>query len=109
MFSFIFLEIANLNLQAVPSGQHLKELSKQVGNCPLHLGLELGLSYPEIEQSVFSFPKDLYGLVEDILGKWKNKSKVKTIHSLMMALERVNAGGLRYLLEISNLSNTKES
>ncbi|CAC5397212.1 unnamed protein product [Mytilus coruscus] len=94
-------EIEDFNLQAIPSDQHLKELSNQIGNCPLQLGIELGLSFTEVEQSLFSFPKDLPGLVEDILIKWKRKSKVKTIHSLMIALERVNAGGIRYLLELS--------
>ncbi|XP_052070067.1 uncharacterized protein LOC127708924 [Mytilus californianus] len=99
-------EIADFNLQAIPTDQHLKELSNQIGNCPLQLGIELGLSFTEVEQSLFSFPKDLPGLVEDIVIKWKRKSKVKTIHSLMLALERVNAGGIRYLLDLSkNLSD----
>ncbi|CAG2220165.1 unnamed protein product [Mytilus edulis] len=79
----------------------------QIGNCPLQLGVELGLSFIEIEHSLFSFPKDLFGLVEDILTKWRRKSKVKTIYSLMLALERVNAGGLQYLLEISKLPHAK--
>lgn len=73
----------------------------------MQLGVELGLSFTEIEQSLFSFPKDLPGLVEDILTRWRKKSKVKTIYSLMLALERVNAGGLRYLLEISKLAYAK--
>ncbi|XP_076073079.1 uncharacterized protein LOC143044801 [Mytilus galloprovincialis] len=94
-------EIEDINLQAIPSDQHLKELSNQIGNCPLQLGIELGLSFTEVDQSLFSFPKDLSGLVEDILKKWKKNSKVKTIHSLMLALERVNAGGIRYLLDLS--------
>ncbi|XP_063447540.1 uncharacterized protein LOC134727081 [Mytilus trossulus] len=94
-------EIADFNLQAIPSDHHLKELSNQIGNCPLQLGIELGLTFTEVEQSLFGFPKDLPGLVEDIVMKWKRKSKVKTIHSLMLALERVNAGGIRYLLDLS--------
>ncbi|CAG2208653.1 unnamed protein product [Mytilus edulis] len=94
-------EIEDINLQAIPSDQHLKELSNQIGNCPLQLGIELGLSFTEVDQSLFSFPKDLSGLVEDILKKWKRNSKVKTIHSLMLALERVNAGGIRYLHDLS--------
>ncbi|XP_076080074.1 uncharacterized protein LOC143050853 [Mytilus galloprovincialis] len=93
-----FLEIADLNLQVIPSDKHLKELSNKIGNCPLQLGIELGLSFTEVEQSLFSFTKDLPCLVEDILAKWKRKSKVKTLHCLMMALERVNAGGVSYLL-----------
>lgn len=99
--------MADFNLQTIPSDQHLKELSIQIGNCPLQLGVELGLSFIEIEHSLFSFPKDLSGLVEDILTKWRRKSKVKTIYSLMLALERVNAGGLQYLLEISKLPHAK--
>ncbi|VDI17402.1 Hypothetical predicted protein, partial [Mytilus galloprovincialis] len=94
-------EIEDINLQAIPSDQHLKELSNQIGNCPLQLGIELGLSFTDVDQSLFSFPKDLSGLVEDILKKWKKNSKVKTIHSLMLALERVNAGGIRYLHDLS--------
>ncbi|CAG2244887.1 unnamed protein product [Mytilus edulis] len=99
-------EIEDINLQAIPSDQHLKELSNQIGNCPLQLGIELGLSFTEVDQSLFSFPKDLSGLVEDILKKWKRNSKVKTIHSLMLALERVNAGGIRYLHDLSKSSQT---
>ncbi|XP_076082141.1 uncharacterized protein LOC143052879 [Mytilus galloprovincialis] len=95
------VEYAELNLQADPTDQHLKELSNQIGNCPLQLGIELGLSFTEVEQSLFRFPKDLPGLVEDILKKWKAKSKVKTILSLMMALQRVDAGGVRYLRDIA--------
>lgn len=105
IFNFIAPEIADLNLQEIPSDQHLKELSNQIGNCPLQLGIELGLSFTEVEQSLFKFPKDLPGLVENILIKWKTKSKMKTIHSLMMVLERVEAGGVRYLREISKRSN----
>lgn len=104
-FSFIAPEIANSNLQAIPTKQQLKELSNEIGNCPLQLGIELGLSFTEVEQSLFRFPKDLPCLLEDILIKWEKKSKVKTIHSLMLALERVNTGGLRYLLEISKVSD----
>ncbi|CAC5406648.1 unnamed protein product [Mytilus coruscus] len=95
------LEIANLDLQIIPTDKHLQELSNHIGNCPMQLGMELGLSFEEIEQSLFSFPKDLPGLVENILTKWKESSKVNTIHRLMMALEQVNAGGLQYLLDIS--------
>ncbi|XP_063427756.1 uncharacterized protein LOC134711219 [Mytilus trossulus] len=101
------LAMADFNLQTIPSDQHLKELSNQVGNCPLQLGVELGLSFTEIEQSLFSFPKDLPGLVEDVLTKWRRKSKVKTIYSLMLALERVNTGGLQYLREISKRPHAK--
>ncbi|XP_071136777.1 uncharacterized protein [Mytilus edulis] len=94
---------ADFKLQAIPSDIHLKELSNHIRNCPLQLGVELGLSFIEVEQSLFSFTKDLSGLVEDILKKWRKKSKVKTTIMLMMALQRVNAGGVRYLYDISKL------
>ncbi|CAG2219395.1 unnamed protein product [Mytilus edulis] len=45
------VEYAELNLQADPTDQHLKELSNQIGNCPLQLGIELGLSFTEVEQN----------------------------------------------------------
>lgn len=105
-FFLIFLhEKADYNHQVTPTDQDLKELSKQIGNCPLQLGIELGLSFREVEQSLFSFPRDLSGLVEDILMTWKKKSKIKTIHSLMMALERVNAGGLKYKFTCTKYKN----
>ncbi|CAG2189434.1 unnamed protein product [Mytilus edulis] len=95
------LEIADLNLQVIPSDQHLKILSNHIGNCPFQLGIELGLSYKDVKQSLFSFPRNLPGLVESILAKWKKNLKVTTIHSLIMALGRVDAGGFKCLLETS--------
>ncbi|VDI06594.1 Hypothetical predicted protein [Mytilus galloprovincialis] len=96
-------EIADFHLQNIPSDYHLKELSNHIGNCPLQLGIELGLSFTDVQQSLVKFPKDLPGLLGNILGKWKKQSKVKTIHSLIMALERVREGGVRYLHYISKL------
>lgn len=96
-----WLEIEDLNLQVIPSDQHLKILSSHIGNCPFQLGIELGLSYKDVKQSLFSFPRNLPGLVESILAKWKKNLKVTTIHSLIMALGRVDAGGFQCLLETS--------
>ncbi|CAG2208115.1 unnamed protein product [Mytilus edulis] len=96
-------EIADFHLQNIPSDYHLKELSNHIGNCPLQLGIELGLSFTDVQQSLVKFPKDLPGLLGNILGKWKKQSNVKTIHSLIMALERVREGGVRYLHYISKL------
>ncbi|XP_052096418.1 uncharacterized protein LOC127731675 [Mytilus californianus] len=95
------LDIADFNLQETPSDGVLKELSFQVGNCALQLGIELGVSFNEVENSLFKFPKDLPGLIEDILMKWKATSKLKTFHSLMLALKRVQGGGVNYLHKMS--------
>lgn len=79
----------------------MEKLSNQIGNCALQLGIELGISFYEVEKSVVKFPKDLSGLIEDILKKWKATSKIKTTHSLMMALLRVGGGGVQYLHKIT--------
>ncbi|XP_063426192.1 uncharacterized protein LOC134709993 [Mytilus trossulus] len=95
------LGIAGFNLQEIPSDKVLKELSCRVGNCAIQLGIELGVSFDEVENSLLRFPKDLTGLIEDILKKWKEKSKIKTFLSLMLALIRVKGGGVQYLLRMS--------
>lgn len=78
----------------------MKALSNQIGNCALQLGIELGVKVHEVEHSFTMFHKDLPGLLEDILKKWKTGSKVPTFYSLMMALTRVNGGGVRYLRKV---------
>ena len=47
------LGIDGIELQRVPDDDVLKELSEQVGNCAIQLGVELGLSMMEIEQTLF--------------------------------------------------------
>lgn len=89
--------IDDFNLQKIPSDGVLKELSNRVGNYALQLGIELGVSFHEVENSLFKCPKDLPGLVEDILKKWKAESKIKTFKRLMLALQRVDGGGVDYL------------
>lgn len=87
----------DLNLQKIPIDGVLKGLSYKVGNCAPQLGIELGVSVNDIENSLFKFPKDLPGLIEDILMKWKAKSKIKTFKRLLLALQRINGGGGEYL------------
>ncbi|XP_071122541.1 uncharacterized protein [Mytilus edulis] len=94
-------DIADFDLQKIPNDGVLKELSNQVGNCALQLGIELGVSINEVENSLYKFPKDLPGLIEDILKKWKAKSIIKTFKSLMLALQRVKGGGVKYLHRMS--------
>jgi hypothetical protein len=41
------IDIDNIALQQIPEDDVLRELSKQVGNCAMQLGVELGLSMVE--------------------------------------------------------------
>ncbi|CAG2238282.1 unnamed protein product [Mytilus edulis] len=66
---------ANPNLKKIPTDKALFNLSKQIGNCSLELGIELGLNVAEIEQILFKNDKNLRRLIEDILLLWKMKSK----------------------------------
>lgn len=95
-----FSEFADFKLCETPGDDVLKALSYQIGNCALQLGIELGVTLYGVENSFIKFPKDLPGLLEDILKKWKNESKVATFYSLMMALKLVNGGGVRYLRKL---------
>lgn len=94
---FFLSDIADFTLQETPGDDVLEELSKHIGNCALQLGIELGVSFHKLQSSFIKFPKDLPGLLEDILKIWKTESKVPTYHSLMMALSRVDGGGVGYL------------
>ncbi|CAG2192440.1 unnamed protein product [Mytilus edulis] len=93
-------DIADFKLLETPGDDVLEELSKQIGNCALQLGIELGVSFHKLQSSFIKFPKDLPGLLEDILKIWKTESKVPTYHSLMMALTRVDGGGVGYLRKL---------
>ncbi|XP_076071937.1 uncharacterized protein LOC143043577 [Mytilus galloprovincialis] len=90
--------IAESRLQMSPPDKVLNELSRNLGNCVIQLGIELGINFSSIEESMYRFPKDMYGQIYDILKKWKRQRSISpTIHRLMMALQRVDSGGLSYL------------
>ncbi|XP_052059249.1 uncharacterized protein LOC127711894 [Mytilus californianus] len=92
------LDIAEIRLQEVPHDNVLKDLPKNLGNCAIQLGIELGVSISSIEETLTRHPRDMYNQIEDILRKWKTSREVKpTIYRLMLALERVHTGGLEYL------------
>jgi hypothetical protein len=76
----------------------LKELSEQVGNCAMQLGVELELSMMEIEQTLFKYSKDIFSQTFDVLKKWKYSRKVKpTIRILMKAMQASDPRGLVFL------------
>ena len=51
------IEIDSNALQQIPGDDVLRELSKQVGNCAMQLGVELGLSMVEIEQTLLNIQR----------------------------------------------------
>ncbi|CAG2223917.1 unnamed protein product [Mytilus edulis] len=85
--------------------QVFREETKLRGNYALQLGIELGVSFYEVENSLYKCPKDLPGLIEDILKKWKAKSKMKTFKRLMLTLQRVNGGGVDFLQSMLKTPN----
>lgn len=99
-YQYIFIDRADVNLQDIPHDDDLKDLHKNIGNCAIQLGIELGVSMSSIKETMVRYHKDMYGQIDDILRKWKSSRAVKpTIYRLMRALERVDTGGLDYLKE----------
>jgi hypothetical protein len=47
-------------LQQIPDDDVLRELSEQVGNCAMQLGVELGLSMVKIEETLSNYSKDMF-------------------------------------------------
>ena len=93
-----FIGIDDIALQRIPDDDVLKELSQQVGNCAIQLGVELGLSMMEIEQTLFKYSKDIFSQTFDVLKKWKYARKVKpTIRILMRAIQSSDPRGLVFL------------
>ncbi|VDI49473.1 Hypothetical predicted protein [Mytilus galloprovincialis] len=98
------VEKAHSRLQDVPSDDVINSLTekKLIGDCIVHLGVELGLSIGNIKETMHNFPRDLNGQIHDLLTKWKNCDETKmvkpTIYRLMVALKRVKAAqGLNFV------------
>ncbi|XP_063399233.1 uncharacterized protein LOC134683858 [Mytilus trossulus] len=92
------MDIADSRLQEVPADEVLNRLPKHIGNCVIQLGIELGLSFNSIEETMHNHFKDMYSQIYDILRKWKQSSKIKpTIYKLMLALQCTDSGGLTFL------------
>jgi hypothetical protein len=71
------IDIDNIALQQIPDDDVLRELSEQVGNCAMQLGVELGLSMVEIEETLSNYSKDMFSRNFDVLIKWKKSCEVK--------------------------------
>ncbi|VDI49601.1 Hypothetical predicted protein [Mytilus galloprovincialis] len=90
-------------LQETPSEEVLLELRNHIGNCAVHLGIELELDIVNILDSLTRYPRDMKKQLSDILAKWRRSTVLKpTIYRLMLALERVDNGGLDYLKDQYN-------
>ncbi|CAG2219700.1 unnamed protein product [Mytilus edulis] len=86
------IEKADRRLQDLPSDNLLNTLENLIGDCIVHLGIELGISIVDIRKTMYKFPRDLDGQIHDLLIKWKSNDRVKpTIFWLMVALKRVKA------------------
>ena len=97
---FYFLDIAKIALQEIPEDDVLQDLSNNVGNCAIHLGVELELSMAAIEKILFEHPKNMYKQTFGVMEEWKSSSKVRTtIFMLMKAFQSADGRGLMFLIE----------
>jgi hypothetical protein len=94
------IDIDNIALQQIPDDEVLRELSKQVGNCAMQLGVELGLSMVKIEETLTNYSKDMFKRNFHVLIKWKKSCEVKpTIRILMKAMQASDPRGLEFLID----------
>ena len=94
------IDIDNIALQQIPDDEVLRELSKQVGNCAMQLGVELGLSMVKIEETLSNYSKDMFNRNFDVLIKWKKSCEIKpTIRILMKAMQASDPRGLEFLID----------
>jgi hypothetical protein len=96
---FYILGIANSALQEIPEDDVLHELSRTVGNCAMHLGIELGLSMATIEETLKRCRYITFDETFDVMKKWKTSSKVTTILMLMKAFQSADGRGLTFLIK----------
>ena len=94
---FYFLDITNIVLQKKPEDDVFQALSRVVGPCAIHLGVELGLSMAAIEGIIFMHPKNSYDQTTGVLKEWKSTSKDKTILMLMNAFQLADERGVTFL------------
>ncbi|CAG2223106.1 unnamed protein product [Mytilus edulis] len=95
-------KIANISLQDVPSDDVISSLTekKLIGDCIVHLGVELGLGINSIKETIVNNPRNLYGQIHNLLIKWKSGKVKSTIYRLMIALKNVKASeGLAFVMK----------
>ncbi|XP_071143970.1 uncharacterized protein [Mytilus edulis] len=95
-------KIANVGLQDEPSDDVINSLTEKqlIGDCIVHLGIELKLSINSIKATIKNNPRDVYGQFHDLLIKWKSGQVKPTIYRLMVALKNVKASdGLAYVMK----------
>ena len=77
----------------------MQDLSNKVGNCAIHLGVELELDMATIEETLFKYPKNMFQQTFDVMKKWKISGEVKTIRMLMKAFKSADGRGIKFLRE----------
>jgi hypothetical protein len=77
----------------------LKDVARNVGDCAIHLGLELGLEMMTIEDTLVLYQNDMKGQILDVMTKWKCSREVKTIRMLMKAFHSAELRGYKFLRE----------
>ena len=87
-------------LQEIPKDDVLRDLSRKVGNCAMHLGVELGLSMATIEEILKRYRNSMFEETFGVMKQWKSSSKTKaTILMLMKAFQSADGRGLTFLRE----------
>ncbi|XP_076100321.1 uncharacterized protein LOC143069527 [Mytilus galloprovincialis] len=83
------LENTSFGFQDTPDDRFLSTLSRKLGNCVIQLGIELGLTFSDIEAVYVKHPKDLFSQMYEVLKIWKQKTPENTYLNLMLAIQRV--------------------
>ncbi|VDI78337.1 Hypothetical predicted protein [Mytilus galloprovincialis] len=107
------VEKAHSRLQDVPSDDVINSLTekKLIGDCIVHLGVELGLSINSIKETIVNNPRNLYGQIHNLLIKWKSGKVKPTIYRLIVALKKIEASeGLAFVMKTYGVEpNYKDS
>lgn len=114
--NFVFSTVnAQNRLHEIPIDDVIDTLitNKLMGDSVVHLGVELGLSFNSIKETLINKQSDLYDRFYDLLMKWKNGNEPNTvtpsIYRLMVALKRVEAAeGLQYVMKTYDVEENYE-
>jgi hypothetical protein len=75
----------------------LEDLSAELGDCALHLGVELGLRMVAIERILKKCKNDIKEETFGVMKEWKVSSEDPTILMLMKALHSADRTGFNFL------------